>query len=293
MPNSIEITTNYKRAVEVAKTAVGMLEEKVYPFNISNLFPDAIVPKGIEPGSHKHRLFLFYACGWDSMDTSERVYGRARTLAAQVDLTKICSMSKKDLTKKFTEIFGPDMKNSMGSPVETLHYNARELVQYREDPKNLKAKTVKETIRNITRFKQYANEKAALLMKNFVRFGVWDFSEFEIPIKIDRHALRIGIGEGIVTFPEGVEKVRYNQPIRALREVYQQVTKTEKISAVKLDDAMWGIGAKFCGVNKKSYCQAQCPISCKIRPYLNGSTTIFHLQRDTRELTGSLFHKED
>jgi len=289
MPNPIQITTNYERAVEVAKLVIGMLERKVYPFNIPDLFPDAIVPGGIEAGSEQHRLLLFYACGWDSMDTSERVYQRARTLASKVDLTHLSFMSKEDLTKKLIEIFGPDMENAIGSPIETLCHNARKLVDYGRDPKNLKAETLEETIKNIKQFKQYADEKAALLIKNFVRFGVWDFSEFEIPIKIDRHALKIGIGAGIVTFPLETKQVRYDRPIKALRQVYQQVTQQEKISAVKLDDAMWGIGAKLCMVNIKSYCQASCPIGCETRPYLDGSTTIFHIRRDTREQTGSLF----
>ena len=57
-----QITANYERAVEVAKMVVGMLEQRVYPFDIPDLFPDAIVPEGIKAGSEQHRLLLFYAC---------------------------------------------------------------------------------------------------------------------------------------------------------------------------------------------------------------------------------------
>src|SRR3989338_1962678 len=136
-----QITENYERAVEVAKMVVGMLEQRVYPFDIPDLFPDAIVPEGIKAGSEQHRLLLFYACGWDSMDTSERVYQRVRTLASKVDLTHLSFMSREDLTKKLIEIFGLNMKNAIGSPIETLCHNARKLVNYGRDPKNLKAET--------------------------------------------------------------------------------------------------------------------------------------------------------
>ena len=50
MPNKIQITTHYKKAVEVSKKALEMRRKKIYPFSLENLFPDATVPNKIEPG---------------------------------------------------------------------------------------------------------------------------------------------------------------------------------------------------------------------------------------------------
>lgn len=289
MSNPIQITTNYDRAVETATAAVNMLEENVYPFNIQNLRPDTIVPERVELGSKQHALFLFFACGWDSMEISERVYERVRTLASKIDLTEILTMTKERLTHTLTEAFGTGIETAISSPVETMHSNSKKLLRYDGDPSKLKADTIEKTIKNIEQFTQYGSEKAALLTKNFVRFGIWDFSEFEIPIKIDRHALKISIGNRAITFPKETETIRYDRFTKTLRRLYNQVTEKKRISAIKLDDAMWGIGSKLCRINKRSYCDTECSMDCGIRPYLDSTTTMLHLKKDTREQTRSLF----
>jgi hypothetical protein len=277
-----KIQTHYNRAVEVSRALLGMLEQKVYPFNQRNLFPDKMIPKGIGPGSQEHALMLFFACSLDSMDISERVYRRTRELVSQLDKANIDEISDTALTEIIRDIFGETMKTAIVDPFRTLAHNFSLLKkEYQGDPRNLKGERVEETIKNISKFYQYREEKSALLIKNYVRFGMWPFSEYEIPIKIDRHCMRISIGTRVIEFPEEIE-IDYKDPIKPLRKLYQQVTQQERISAIKLDDAFWATGSKLCKPNSKSYCKGNCPMGCYIRPWLDKRTTYFHLKREMR-----------
>lgn len=56
------------------------------------------------------------------------------------------------------------------------------------------------------KFTQYGLGKAALFNKNMVRAGIWDIPESDIPVKIDRHALRMAVGVEVVDPIQCLEK---------------------------------------------------------------------------------------
>jgi len=289
--NNIKIKTYHEKAVEVIQKSIGMLEQKIYPFNLPDLFPDAKVPNGIKPGSFEHALFLFYAVSWDSLESSNQAYKRARTLASNLDLSTIPDTDENTLQEKFRELFGKYAEFRINKPVMCISENAKRLAKLGGDPRELKAETIEETRRNIMKFYQYGRQKAALLIKNYVRFGIWDFSKSEIPIKIDRHTSRISIGTGVISFPKKTKIIRYDLPEKPLEKVYSKVISEEGISAIKADDALWAIGAKLCSINKKAYCAGNCPMACSIRPKLNKTSTEYYLEEDMRKQEGdkSLF----
>jgi len=317
MPD-IQITTNYERAVEVAKAAIGMLERKTPPFNKENLFPDADIPDGVPK-----EFFLFYGCSLDSMRRADEVYKVLRALARKTDISRLHEAKKQVLERVLEAHFGEGVEEAVGSPLRTLIENSRQLEKYGGNPVNLKTGTVEETIARISEFYQFGRQKAALFMKNMVRFGFWDFPETEIPIKVDRHVIRISLGTGVVDdysaaviknpgelegkhLNEGVELliaqgfftredyeagrievVRAEKFQEPLSEEFRRVTSRNSLSSIKLDDALWAIGANGCAF--PSYCMRFCSIECKRRPASDNSATYFFPGIDKRKKAGYLF----
>lgn len=116
-------------------------------------------------------------------------------------------------------------------------------------------------------------------MKNYVRFGIWDLPEKEIPIKVDRHVIRISIGNQVTCETEPKRVDRYIKP---LMDVYRNATRDTGISAVALDDAFWYLGARFCYRNDRHLCKTACPLECIIRPYIDRRAWWVYPQKETR-----------
>ncbi len=309
-----QIIINRERLSQVARAGIRMLDSRSPPFDRDGLFPDAVVPEGVKEGSLEHALFLFYGCSLDSMRQAEDVYSNVRKLSSRFDLTKLHKVSRKDLV----EILGPKIETAIGNPLHTLMSNAKQLANYEGDPKNLKRRTVKQTRDEIAKFYQFGKQKAALLMKNLVRFGMWDFPEHSIYIKVDRHVLRICLGAGVVEnyssaviknpassnsknlqttanrlinnriftkqeYEAGeIEVIRGEPLLDPISEAFRRYTMRNHVSAVKLDDALWGIGAKTCSLNDHRYCKTVCDIQCEKRPFSDNSATYHFTKLDKR-----------
>jgi len=133
--------------------------------------------------------------------------------------------------------------------------------------------------------------KAALFMKNMVRFKMWPFDETKIPVKVDRHLNRMAIPnlvdfylEGNLVKPAEVGKVRAETLIPLLTKAFSDLTYTKGISAVDLDDSLWAIGAYLCHDNLHYTCKHACPIQCSYRPKSDPTSTVFHPGTDNRKL---------
>jgi hypothetical protein len=322
--------TDYNKAREIAVSAIEMMRLKRFPFDrdLTSLFPDSILPEGIEQGSREHALFLFHAVSIDSMRQAEKVYEAMRALSGYLnrDFTQLTHISEHDLRKFLARFFGG---NSLGNPTKTLKENADRLEKKcGSDPRCLLVgRDVMATIAAIDKFTQYGIPKAALLMKNYVRSGVWNLPNCEIPIKIDRHVLRMSLGKGVIPKPqkyaetvdwqgklpvalaEAVEQlvrmghykredfkrgnvrvVRAYKFIPTLTEVYREVTRREGISAIDLDDATWAIGAYACKINNGIHCETSCGIRCDKRFPSDNNACWFFLDVDKRRDAVNLFN---
>ncbi len=290
--NKLEIEVHDDKALEVVNKVMRMFNEKYPPFD-NLVFPDTRIPDNIKPGSRQHALMLFVSTGMDSMSRSDLIYDAIFKIAEKYGaLDELFQMKEAGLKSVLQGQLGENIESGINNPVRTLKSNLNILAStYYRDPREIGAETIEETIKRICEFTQFRNEKAALLMKNYVRVGIWDFPETEIPIKIDRHVIRISIGAGVITFPQNPEKIRYDQPVKTLRAVYQKATKDNAISAICFDDAMWGVGSQMCVKKSKSYCDVNCPIKCAVRPWLDKETTWLYLKKETRRNLGeSLFN---
>jgi hypothetical protein len=339
MPQKIEIEgfeVNLERARQVVLSALEMKSKGFHPFDNSDLFPDAVVPRGIVPGSLEHRAFLFHSVSLDSMMNARLVYEAMRALIEQVDITQLHNVSKEVISRILEPTFGKRLnaKNSMAHPRETLHENSKMLHEMcGGDPRNLYSgfsrsspasdEDIRETIDRIDEFRQYGIPKAALLVKNFVRFEIWDFDRTRIPIKIDRHLLRISLGAGVIDAQQYAKPVDWgnvskvldgakNQLIKngmitedslphthvlrvpvpmieALTEAYLRITRQDKIDAIELDDAKWAIGAYLCKRNDALYCVGNCLIDCEKRYPSDNNACYFFVNVDKRKSRGTLF----
>ncbi len=278
----INFKINEERALHVAVNAVSMLDKGVFPFDRPDVLPDDILPEGMERGGLEHALFLFYACSLDSLRPAKKVYAAMREIAKEVSLENLNDYDQlyiKSLIMTHLE------KGGINKPAEKLMYNANKLYEeYSGDPRKLMNGDVDYTLKEIAKFKGVGPGIASLIMKNYVRNGIWNFSPYKIPIKIDRHAIKISVGAGVIEFEPDVKVIRSDQIIQPLSEVYKKITSEKKISAIKLDDALWGIGSQLCVSNALAYCELYCGIDCRIRPK-SDSKAVWIYPRESREMT--------
>jgi len=291
MPNKIQITTNYQRAVEVSKNVISMLEKKVWPFSQADLFPDAIIPKGISPAH-----YLFYSVSLDRGRESIDVYRRCRKMVQKLDFSELPNQDPSFIKWFLHENFAkPKEKGEGGTgkvyadPVRIWTENSIRLKEkWNNNPIKLKANTVKQTIKNISTFRGYAKEMSTLLIKNMVRAGIWKFPLNEFNIKIDRHVIRISYGTGVIEI-KGQNEIRHDVLVPHLSEVYSRVIKKEGISPIDLDDAFWAIGKYKCGKKNALYCLGNCELGCNTKVYTAKQFTTLKLEQDTRKNTKNLF----
>lgn len=223
------------------------------------------------------------------MRPADQVYEFMRDLVRRVDLEEIPLMHRHRLSQLLAPFIAKT--GSVGNPIEILYQNSGILYhQYGNDPRNLLRGTIDATLDEMTQrvrgrrmFKEVGIGKASLLMKNYVRFGIWDLDRYEIPIKIDRHVLRISIANGVL---EVHGRLRTDKAIRPLQELYRQVTRTERISAIDLDDATWAIGSRLCLHNDYTYCRQKCDLNCQTRPRARKKTAYIFPNEEMRTNMG-------
>ena len=291
---SLEFKIDIVRAKEVAYTVIDMMQRRVYPFDVDGRFPDADIPKCCNPAQ-----WSFYSGFLDYRTDSHQMYRELRVLASQPHgLQMLADDNSYRLSRVFVEYFpksigsSHDNKRRRELSDAILFNNEKMQREYGGDPRNIKTEDVEETQKRITEFKLYGIQKAALFTKNMVRFGMWDFSPYEIPVKMDRHAARIMVGTGVVRFYEDGEEVDYFQlnhrlPTdkvrKELRKEFYNVTGPEKISAIDLNDGIWLIGNMGCKRNNSTYCRINCDLNCFARPHTDGQGSTHILGSEHRK----------
>lgn len=233
------------------------------------------------------------------MKLADQVYKGIRGVESEIDLQDLHLIEKSELALLLSRHFEPSIfkrfqegKPIMGNPIRAIYENSRKLhFEYHDDPRNLVEPTIPETRAKIQEFFQYGQGKSALLLKNFNRFGISNFPEPKLPVKVDRHIKRISIGCGVVRIQEGTDftRGRGDKLVRFLEEVYQRVTIREGISGIDLDDAFWAIGRYLCRFNDDIRCKISCSINCATRPDSDNGAIYFNFFSDKRAHKDNLF----
>lgn len=120
-----------------------MYKKGMFPFNKPNLFPDATVPKGIEPGSAEHARYIFHSVSLDSRARAEGVY-QAMDVVTQYlggKLERLVDVDNPELAYILSQFVGENVADpgiNKDSPVRTLKENAIKLYErYGSDPRRL------------------------------------------------------------------------------------------------------------------------------------------------------------
>ncbi|MDD5192969.1 MAG: hypothetical protein PHF67_00105 [Candidatus Nanoarchaeia archaeon] len=310
-----QVLINEKKAIELSQRLFQMMDERVPPYDREGVFPDAIVPEGMEIGGLEHRLFLFYSGSIDGRTSSPQVYQELRDLSANAvnGIQLLLKIVDPETIK--LKLYGPlesyllqYLPKTLGASEESeriaevadnIKFNSRLLLErYSGDPKNiLVPDSVEETHLRLCRFKGIGRHKGALIMKNYVKFGVWPFNEYEIPMKVDRHTFRILYGTGVMEITRDGEPLEDGEQISTkfsfgpVQDQLRGITSRNRISAIKFNDGLWSLGSRSCRRNDYVFCQVNCYVGCYSRPNTPESVSYLIVGSDTRKnrMQGVLF----
>ena len=306
----LEARVDPTKASDLAKRVIHMVNDKSLPFKRTDAYPDSVIPENMEKADPDHILYTFFTTFLDYRVDSHMMYQEFRKFAGKRgNIRKLLGTNKSALEKVLKENFPKSIGNSEKNKrvpkiVEALIFNSGLLEKYYDNnPANIAVGSeVDATQRTIAGFSLFGLPKAALLIKNYVRFGVWPYSPYEIPIKIDRHAFRICLGSEVIEFYKDGEKVPYTKLEKTvgrihrapfvvpLMKAFQRITTEEKISAVDLNDSLWFIGSYLCRRNNKVYCDSMCELGCLTRPKSESSGTYYWPGTENRKNVRNLFN---
>ncbi|RLE37753.1 hypothetical protein DRJ17_05880 [Candidatus Woesearchaeota archaeon] len=293
-----DVVCNLDKAIWLSKSLVEYLDGSKFQ---QNRLPDFEPPKGISIGSLEHMLHLFYATIFDSLRSSEKVYSDMRRFVNAFGAKEILDFSYEDIIKGSEELGVLD--NGIGKPMKALYENCKKLRnEYNGDPRNIfmGIRDVNEALARVSEFKLIGLGKASLFIKNAIKAGVAEFdNQQEMPIKIDRHVIRISYGQGVIhrlpqprDFKYKGKNLKSSKVIRAyrscmfespLRKLYIMVTKQTGISQLELDDAFWAVGSLGCARKDYKACNGLCPLEpCTVLAKTTHSGTFYQFWIDTR-----------
>jgi hypothetical protein len=255
--NLVPITVDKVKCLEVASKLVNEFSQH----HFSRLVPELKYSKGITDPL-EHRLFLFFTIAQDSMKPSNEVYRFGNSIAVTHGFSSLKRMTQAELKRIGVIFYGTGIKDPEKIMVEALKILK---TKYDSDPKNIFSgiKDYESARKRLLEFHGVGPGIANLIIKNYVRFGYFQLDDpYDLPIKIDRHALRISIGNGVLQIPEGNHVLHRGRLERMLEGSYRAVCRENKIDPIALDDMKWIVGAYYCRDKNTQTCEGKCPLSC-------------------------------
>lgn len=293
-----EIVVDKRKARDLAEKLVTAYREKEFYFRLNRKVPETILPKGIETGTLEHSLYLLYAVSLDSMRQSEYVYGAARRLVTEYNVRQFEFMH----AQEFYHIMDRVMDNGMNRPAETLADAVKILRDYGGDPRVMfqDVHGFDQAVSRLIPMRGVSYDKAALIIKNFQKFGYLELDNpYDASIKIDRHIIRMSLGNSAVAPLLEGDVVRIDKFRKPLRKLYRDVCREYEIDPVDLCDAKWLIGSKVCARKSKDICEEYCPLDCDFLVSTDRKNTLItypsEMRGDTKgariEIQPSLFEE--
>jgi hypothetical protein len=178
----------------------------------------------------------------------------------------------------------------MKHPGETMWSGLKMLnADYMGDPLNIFTgiNNFESARKRLIKFKGLGTGTATLLIKNYIRFGYISLENpHDMPIKIDRHAIKISVGNGVVKIPEGSKVIHRHRFEKILRGAYREACRENELDPIALDDMKWIVGAYYCRKRSTKACKTHCPLDCEqLVQYTRG--TYVHYPSERRRLDDS------
>jgi len=270
----IEYLVDVNRAGWVVSRSLDAIRQRKGIFRLQELIPEEILPEGIIEGSADHARYLFYGSILDGLRGSMKVWKAARRLA-ELGLEDILEMPKEELEQRLKV----HLDLGIGNPADTMRRSAKMLREkYQNDPRQILdgITDFEEARKKVSEFNGLGRQKSSLLIENLCRFGYVNIRNL-LP-KIDRHANRISLGNGVVAIlSDGIELSMHNLQkwlvrkhdvhisgiVQRLEGAYAQLGLCTR-DAVDFDDAKYVIGSNVCVQNSYARCEELCPLDCSM-----------------------------
>lgn len=302
---TITYEVDKQAGADLANRLVSASENKTGIFQREGLVPELTYPKNVQQGTLEHGLYLIYGCQYDSLRQSVQVWNKVRTLAEKGFFATLADRSVEDVEASLIA-FGiyPDYQ----SPAENMVACATKLrEEYGGDPRKIfhKAPDFETARMRLMEFKGFGRQKSVEAVKNFYRFGYTEWAQPDFPPKIDRHAIRISIGNGVImAYSDGhalsLENLRSGKVkqqsthrdrfTRLLEPLYREVCKEQGASPIIVDDAKYTVGSQVCTQNSFRACEHLCPLDCEMLVRTKEHTSYIILPSERRRRQMSLFN---
>jgi hypothetical protein len=299
-----ELNFHKDKAIEMADKLVSAITERQKVFAYDFEIIDATHAEGIEPGSGDDLALRILSGSLDAGNSSPTVYHSAYRLAKEVGIEQLLAMSQHELHQTSNQY----LRHLGLNPELVLESWAGFMNKYGQgDPLKIfkdihEEAEVRKMLQEIWRV---GPGKSALILKNLVRTGdVVLTDRYDFPAKIDRHAIRQSIGNGVVGIvPHRVLGLKeivtlhhsgFEQPLESL---FHQVFREERIDPIAFCDAKYIVG-QLCQLKNFTVCEDYCPLDCSTLVLSDKRASYFHYPTETRRYCGrrtpeQLFHRHE
>ncbi len=256
------------RAIAIARTLRGLLERGGPLVSM----PEYVLPRGLEPGSREHALYLTYVIAVDYMVDAEKLWRRARELYERdpslFTPERVLAMGEEELARALKQL-GARFPRRAASDWKEI---SRILLErYGGDPRNIAREplSVGEILRRLGEFPTLRGEKlSAFYVRVMHETGLFKVRDPEnLGLPVNRQISRFTVYTGVLAGADH-ETVCSSPELRALvREVWRRAAAAAGVPAWKLDEPMWNIGSKLCA---KDRC-LECPVKELCARYQSGA----------------------
>lgn len=254
--------------------------------------PEERLFRGLLPKLQAQALFISVAL--DSMRPSERVYAAGLRIL-ETPLEEIAGMPRAELEG----IVGRHFDNGIQDPARIVSDCAMVLTKYYGgDPANMFSMVNSFDAARRLLLRQYeingrqkkihgmGKQKAALMIKNFQRFGLMHLKDrYDCPPKIDRHYVRQMIGSGAAS-PAEHGNYHMSNFVPSLEKASRELCRSRQMDPIALDDAKWIVGSQLCTQKNYAVCEEYCPLQCAMLVKLNRSGSYVAYPSEVRSKKG-------
>lgn len=254
------IVVDHQRAEDVLLRLMSAYENDEFPYGLdSTRLPQdhRHMPRTLEFGTREHAMFLWSVCYY------------MRGGIKSNDAVKRLSVMYDSYPELFVAEYAKDIDNAyiaallaeqglgfQDTVANAWTENARRLFEkYEGDPRNIfnGVNTYQQSLDRIKNdgkgsgFVGFQEKMVSMIIYYLADEGLID--EFEFPLPVDIHVLRVSIANELVKFEgyEDDENVLSDELLHTVRNLYLDFARKHRIDMLRLCDAVWLLSQSTCG----------------------------------------------
>ena len=287
------IRFNHDKALELILKIAHQLQRQDGYLKFHHIPPETIMPRDININTDAHALFLLYSVALDSMRQSKHVYRSARRMVTEFNVSDFADYGYDDFKSLIRAV---NLGDGMNDPARIMEDCTRLAYSGRSRPLVLLEgiKDYDDAAQMLKTLKGVSDGKAALIIKNFQRFGYMHLDDpYDVEMKIDRHLIKMSIGNRVAdidVIDTEKARIRLDRFVDPLRLIYREVMRDNRITLekadidpIKLCDSRYVIGSELCIKKRRMLCDDYCPLDCDMLVYMDKKATVIEFPTETRE----------